>query len=63
MSKLSKRAIPILILLTVALSMIPLIPVHAISFTSVTNDDDPLAVDEGVYDDLIIVLGSGVTAG
>jgi hypothetical protein len=54
---LKKRAIPILILTLMLLSMVPLIPVKA-DIGNVLVD-----VNTGVYEDTVIVTGAGLTAG
>ena len=56
MSRLGKRAIPILIITILALSIMPVITVNAVTI-------DSLSAGSGGYGDTIEVYGSGVTAG
>jgi hypothetical protein len=60
------RIISILLITTMLLALIPIIPVNAIAVSTtdgVYNDDIEDYVDRGDYGDLIIVEGTGVTAG
>jgi hypothetical protein len=52
----SKKAITLLVLATLLLTILPIVPVKAIAVTSTSSYDV-------VYDDTITVLGTGVTAG
>jgi hypothetical protein len=64
MNKLSKRAITVLILTVMILSMMPLMPVKAdIGNVVVYEDDGVTGTDHGEYDETIVVKGDGVTAG
>ena len=56
MNRMSKRAILTLVIMTIALSILPAIPVHAVTI------DTPVPAS-GDYGDTIVVTGSGVTAG
>lgn len=63
MNKLSKRAIPTLILMIMVISILPVVPVKAA--VSITNlyDTDYVLKPDGDYGDKLVVLGEGVTAG
>jgi hypothetical protein len=63
MNKLSKRAVTVLILTVMILSMMPLMPVKADIGNVDVYKDDWTPTDFGEYDETIIVTGSGVTAG
>jgi hypothetical protein len=52
-----KRAIPILIVTLMMLAMMPLAPVHA-TIAVLT-----VSADTGVYDETVIIMGEGLTAG
>jgi hypothetical protein len=56
MSRLGKRAIPLLLLSILLFSLIPAMTVNAVSVTSATPN-------HGGYGDTIVVVGTGVTAG
>jgi len=64
MSKMSKRAIPLLIVSLMILSFMPLMSVNAINPASLTIKDENYVLDDhGQYGDTQIVEGTGVTAG
>jgi hypothetical protein len=64
MSKLGKRAILILILAVLTFSIIPVLPVHAVTITDVLNDDDlPLDPTDRDKGSEVHVFGEDVTAG
>ena len=52
----SKKAITLLVLATLLLTLVPIMPAQAVAVTSVS-------ADTGVYGDTLIIMGSGVTAG
>jgi hypothetical protein len=62
MKKMSKRAMLILLTAMLALSMIPLMPAHAVS-VDYFEDDDGFVITDGSKGDEVHVFGSGVTAG
>jgi hypothetical protein len=62
----SKKAITLLVLTTLLLTLVPIIPVQAIAITDVYDLDggNPgVPTDTGVYGDTLVVVGTGVTAG
>jgi hypothetical protein len=62
----SKKAITLLVLTTLLLTLVPLVPVQAISVTDVYDLDEGkpgVPTYTGVYDDTLVVVGAGVTAG
>jgi hypothetical protein len=62
----SKKAITLLVLTTLLLTLVPLVPVQAISVTDVYDLVDGMPgvpTYTGVYEDTLVVVGSGVTAG
>jgi len=65
MSKLTKRAAPILILAIMALSVLSVLPVHAaVTIDNILDQEAPFPViTSGDYGDDLSAVGSGVTAG
>jgi hypothetical protein len=62
----SKKAITLLVLATLILTLVPLTTTQAITITDVydeVNGAPGVPTYAGVYDDTLIVVGSGVTAG
>jgi uncharacterized protein YoxC len=57
MKKTSKRAMLLLVIAIMVVSLLPIVPVHA------AVQIDSVSSSSGVYDDTIKVYGSGVTAG
>ena len=65
MSKLTKRAVPILIMAIMALSVLSVLPVHAVvTIDNILDQEAPFPViTSGDYGDDLSAVGSGVTAG
>ena len=63
MYKLSKRALPLLLVSLMVLSLLPLIPVNAITNIVVYEDDGVTPTNVGYYGDTMVVKGEDVTAG
>jgi len=61
----SKKAITLLVLATLLMSLVPVISVNAIAVTTVLNENDVVigVGDKIYYDDVIKVIGTGATPG
>ncbi|MBU1173372.1 MAG: IPT/TIG domain-containing protein, partial [Proteobacteria bacterium] len=64
MKNIGKKSLTLLLIATMLIALIPIVPVNAaIEYTAVVNDTHSNHIDEGYYNDLIKVTGTGVTAG
>jgi hypothetical protein len=62
MKGISKRAVTILLMITIALSLMPVLPVRALAISDAYGEGGPGDV-QVIYGELVTVIGTGVTAG
>lgn len=63
MSKMTKRALPILVLTIFLFTIIPILPAHAAIGVTAVEDTAGNAITDGQKGDTVVVKGGGVTAG